>query len=109
MNAEIIVKLLDAGFTKEDIIALAGNTQPSTSSSIAEKEPEQVQPSAPEAAPQEEKEPDISEIIGDKITEAFKPFKNLYDNMAKMAGMPSIQDVQPKGIEDIITEFFKGE
>ena len=110
MNAEQLIKLIDAGFTKEDILSLAQSASPSTT---AENVPEQSQPSAPEAAPQQEEPkseaPDISKMIEDKITEVFEPFKDLYTNMAKMAGMPSMQDVQPKGIEDILSDFFKGE
>ena len=113
MNAEQLIKLIDAGFTKEDILSLAHSASPSTTT---ENVPEQSQPSAPEAAPQQETKeepkseaPDISKMIEDKITAVFEPFKDLYTNMAKMVGMPSIQDVQPKGIEDIISDFFKGE
>jgi hypothetical protein len=110
MNAEQLIKLIDAGFTKEDILSLAHSASPSTT---AENVPEQPQPSAPEAAPPTEEPkseaPDISKMIEDKITEVFEPFKDLYTNMAKMVGMPSMQDVQPKGIEDIISDFFKGE
>ena len=110
MNADQLIKLIDAGFTKEDIMSLAHSASPSNQ---AENVPEQSQPSAPEAAPPQEEpkneKQDISEIVQQKLNEVFEPFKALYDNMAKMAGMPSMQDVQPKGIEDIITDFFKGE
>lgn len=111
MTAEQLLKLVDAGFDKEEILKIA-----SLPSAQEQKEPEAAEqgtaaPEAPAPAPVEIKNEnqDISKMIEDKITEVFEPFKDLYTNMAKMAGMPSMQDVQPKGIEDIITDFFKGE
>ena len=47
MNAENILKLVDAGFTKEEILALAGTA-----------EPEKAEPPKSEPAPQPEPEPE---------------------------------------------------
>lgn len=47
MNAENILKLVDAGFTKEEILALAGTAQP-----------EEAEPPKNEPAPQPEPEPE---------------------------------------------------
>ena len=48
-----------------------------------------------------------------EIRENMAADRKLYEeNMAKvmkMAGMPSLDDVKPKGIEDIISNFFKEE
>jgi len=113
MTTEQLLKLVDAGFSKEEILKIASlpTAQEQERPAAAEQGA-----AAPEAAPQQEAKeepkseaPDISKMIEDKINEVFEPFKDLYTNMAKMAGMPSMQDVQPKGIEDIISDFFKGE
>lgn len=110
MTTEQLLKLVDAGFSKEEIFKIASlPTAPEQKEDPAAAAPA---PAAADPAPAEEPKsetPDISKMIEDKITEVFEPFKDLYTNMAKMAGMPSMQDVQPKGIEDIITDFFKGE
>lgn len=47
MNTESILKLVDAGFTKDDILALAGTA-----------EPEKAEPPKNEPAPQPEPEPE---------------------------------------------------
>jgi hypothetical protein len=33
----------------------------------------------------------------------------MYEKMALMAGKPSFDNIQPKGIDDVIDNFFKGE
>lgn len=111
MTTEQLLKLVDAGFSKEEIIKIVSlsATAPEQKEDPAAAAPA---PAAADPAPAEEtknENPDISKMIEDKITEVFEPFKDLYNNMAKMANMPSMQDVQPKGIEDIFSDFFKGE
>ena len=94
MNIDSIIKLVEAGFSKEDIIKMTSASKPE-----------------PEAAkPETKAEPDVIETkVSEAIDKAFKPFEDLYNNMAKLANMPSLNDVQPKGIEDIIDNFFKGD
>ena len=69
---------------------------------------------APAAAPEKPAEPEkkdtakeISDAVSAAIAESFKPFEEIYNKLATLAGMPSISDVQPKGIDDIISNFFK--
>ena len=100
MNIDSIIKLVEAGFSKEDIIKMTSASKP---------EPEAAKPE-PEVKPETKAEPDVIETkVSEAIDKAFKPFEDLYNNMAKLANMPSLNDVQPKGIEDIIDNFFKGD
>ena len=110
MEAREILKLVEAGFSKEEIMVLAKADK-------AEKEPEAA-PAVPEKTetPEPEKEPekaepaaDPKEAVNAAVKEALKPFEDLYDHMAKLAGMPSIDNIQPKSIDDIVDNFFKGE
>ena len=99
MDVNGILKLVEAGFTKDEIIKLSG----------VAKEPE-VKKAEPEPAKAEpEKAEDYENKVNAAIEKALMPFKDLYNNMAKLAAMPSIDNVEPKGIDDIIDSFFKGD
>lgn len=107
MTLNELLELTRAGFTKEEIIKLAGDSTSSTSAT-PEKAPEAA-PAAPEAAPEEKEgkqNQDIAAVIEKEISKAFKPFETLYNNIAQKANMPSIGDIEPKGIDDIINDFF---
>ena len=107
MNIDSIIKLVEAGFSKEDIIKMTSASKPEPEA--AKPEPEAAKPE-PEVKPETKAEPDVIETkVSEAIDKAFKPFEDLYNNMAKLANMPSLNDVQPKGIEDIIDNFFKGD
>lgn len=107
MDVNVILKLVDAGFSKDEIIRLAG----------AGKEPElpKAEPEPKKAEPEElaKEEPEKAESTEDKVNaaieKALEPFKALYNNMAKLAAMPSLDNVKPKGVDDIIDSFFKGD
>ena len=114
MKTDEILMLVKAGFSKDDIIRLSKGSSSSSSASATQ---ETAAPTPSEAAPAPEKaeqkteevkkeEPDISKIIEQKIGEAFKPFETLYNNIAIKANMPTIGNIQPKGIDDIIDDFF---
>ena len=110
MELKDVIALSKAGFTKDEIMALLDNKQ------AAEPEkPEAAEPEKPEAAepekPEEKKDlnVNIEEILNKKVEEALAPFNAVYDKMAKLANMPSLPSVEPKGIEDVISNFFKGE
>lgn len=102
MELDRIFKLVDAGFTKEEIIKLAGAEK--------EEKPEDTPAAAPEEKkPEETPEKsidDIEGIIEKKFNEALAPFEALYQKASKMVGMPSLQEVEPKGIDDIVDGFF---
>ena len=113
MDVNVVVKLIDAGFTRDDIMKIAGSKAPeSPVQSPAEAEvvkpevkaPEQPSPANPEPAPAP-----LEDKISEAVTAALKPFENLYNQMAKLANMPSLENIQPKGIDDIVAKFFEGE
>ncbi len=69
MNAENILKLVDAGFTKEEILALAGTAQPE------EAEPPKNEPAPqpePEPAPAPAPQPDPNQERYDQLLEAMQ-------------------------------------
>lgn len=120
MELKDIITLVNAGYTKADVDALIEKNN-SFASPVDTPEPEPAaepkkdpnpEPSAagrpePEIKTEPEVKEDPTKAVNDAITEALKPFNDLYDKMAKMAGMPSLDSVQPKGIEDIISNFLK--
>ena len=106
MDVNGILKLVEAGFTKDEIIKLSGVAkEPEVKK--AEPEPAKAEPEPAKAEP--EKAEDYENKVNAAIEKALMPFKDLYNNMAKLAAMPSIDNVEPKGIDDIIDSFFKGD
>lgn len=108
MEAREILKLVEAGFSKEEIMVLAkADKQPEKTPA----EPKISEEPAKELEPAKEPEPAANpqEAVNAAVKEALKPFEDLYDHMAKLAGMPSIENIQPKSIDDIVDNFFKGE
>ncbi len=115
MDVEKIFKLVDAGFTKEEIMKLANNEKATPKEDKAtpkEEKPETPKEKKPET-PKEEKpeasKEDPAEKINAAIETALKPFQDLYNNLAKLAVNPSMNSVEPKGLDDIIDNFFKGD
>ena len=107
MNISEVKELLAAGFTADEIRKMEAPAEPE-----AKAEPEAVPEvkAEPEAAPEvKDDAAKISDAISAAISESFKPFEDLYQKLSKLAGMPSMADVKPKGIEDIISNFFKEE
>lgn len=69
MNTENILKLVDAGFTKEDILALAGTAQPK------EAEPPKDEPASqpePETEPEKPAQPDPNETRYNELLSAMQ-------------------------------------
>lgn len=109
MDAEKVLKLIEAGFSAEEVRSMLS---PSAISSPAAATPKSAP--APEQSPAEEKaaeeakpERSTEDIINEKMKEAFQPFADLYSKMSKLAGMPEMAKVEPKGIDDVISNFFK--
>ena len=107
MELKDLMKLVNAGFSKEEIMKLAAagapKEEPAKEEPKAEKikeEPKAEEPKAPE---------DPNAGIAEAIKEAMKPFQSMYEKMSLMAGTPSFEKIQPKGIDDVIDDFFKGE
>ena len=115
MNITDVKELLAAGFTAAEIREMLADKKeevPAEPEAAPEvKKEEAAAAAAPEAPAEPEKKKDsakeISDAVSAAIAESFKPFEEIYNKLATLAGMPSIADVQPKGIDDIITNFFK--
>lgn len=105
MTINDVLKLVDAGFTAAQISEMISAENPTNivTPEAAEVIPENNELPAENptksAAPQPQ-EVDIMEAID-------KKFAELYSNLKNGAAAPSIGDIKPRGIEDIITSFFK--
>lgn len=113
MKIDEIIALTKAGFTKEEIMKLAGVNEEPPAEPIKEEPPvEPVKEEVP-AEPAKEEPPkvdakeELNNYIHEVVNSTFKPFEDLYNNMAKLAGMPSIDNVQPSGIDDIVIKILK--
>ena len=125
MEAKDVLELVKAGFSKEEIMILARSSKetekaPEEKPELKEElKPEKASEAMPEETDKKVKAAaekffaapaaDPQEAVNAAVKEALKPFEDLYDHMAKLAGMPSIDNVQPKSIDDIVDNFFKGE
>ena len=113
MDSNTILKLIDAGFTAEEIRAMiaAQPVEITPAAPIQEAPDEQPKPEiskAPEAPKTENNiSSDISAAISAAIKEALAPVNDMYKNAAKLAGMPSFADIKPLGIEDVVNKFFE--
>lgn len=104
MTINDVLKLVDAGFTAEQIGKMINADSPALVT------PEAAEANTPEnkelpaenptnAAPQP-READIMQAID-------KKFEELYKSLKLGAASPSIENIQPMGIDDIISNFFK--
>lgn len=117
MNINDIINLVNAGFTKSDIAALtAASAQtpddptPATSAPAPELEPlptdrpigspsdDSIVQNDPAPAP-ELNQADILAAIDQKFNDVVSQLRGSLS--------PSIPDVKPQGVEDIISKFFK--
>ena len=120
MDSEKVLKLVEAGFTAAEIRSMLNSSspaQPVESASLVTFSPEPTaadDAAAAAEAPVEEapaRDP-IAELkteIGEQIALAMKAQQESINKLAKLAGMPSLDNVQPKGIDDIVRNFFKEE
>lgn len=103
MNVEQIIKLLDAGYTKEDIEKM---NQPAQDPEPApEEKPEQAQPEpapAPETKPEEKKTE--SEPVNNQM---LKELQDLKKAVYAMNIMNSSQPGQPESVDDILAKALK--
>ena len=127
MNANDVLKMIDAGFTADEIRKMTASPADSVSHVLSpEPNAEAAVPEAaalaapveevreaPKEAKQESRPEDvmdsIKKAISDEIAANMKSYEENMAKIMKMAGMPSLDDVKPKGIEDIISNFFKEE
>lgn len=104
MNIEQIIKLIDAGYTKEDIekmIQPAADPAPAPEA----KQPEQAQPeqAKPEPAQPEEKKPE-SEPVNKEMLQELRDLKKA---VFAMNIMQSSQPAQPESVDDILAKALK--
>lgn len=120
MNSENVLKLVEAGFTADEIRGMLNPQTPDSpaSASLQPLSPEPTgaaitEEAAPAEAPVEEKTDAVAQAVDKALSERLDQinsgFEQMYKNMQKLAGMPSMADIQPKGVEDIISKFFKEE
>lgn len=115
MNYKEVMTLINAGFSKDDIMKLAAaspkavETEAVTKAKEIPAEPQVETPKAPEAEKDQSAADSISNIIESKVKEALAPFDELYGKYATLVGMPQMGSVEPLGIDDIVNKFFEGE
>lgn len=97
MNVEQIIKLLDAGYTKEDIEKM---NQPAAEPASEEKQPEPAP--APETKPEEKKTE--SEPVNNQM---LKELQDLKKAVYAMNIMNSSQPGQPESVDDILAKALK--
>lgn len=95
-TAQDVKILVDAGFTKDEIMSFIA----SPLQSVTPEQPANSEQQAP--AP----EADPMKTFSEKLTEAFKPLEAQISAMAQRLNMPSIKTPEPRGIDDIINDFF---
>lgn len=104
MNVEQIIKLLDAGYTKEEIEKM---NQPAADPAPApeEKQPEpaQPEPAKPEQAKPEEKKPE-SEPVNNGMLQELRDLKKA---VFAMNIMNSSQPEQAESVDDILAKALK--
>lgn len=115
METEKVLKLIDAGFTADEIRAMIKpETEPTVSSSFStvplSPEPTEAETDAAASA-EAPGEVDIMTTVKAAVAQQFETMmrenQESINKIAKMAGMPSLDSVQPKSIDDIVTNFFK--
>lgn len=102
MNIEQIVKLIDAGYTKEDIEKM---NHPAADPAPEAKQPEQAQPeqAKPEPAQPEEKKPESEPVNAQML----KELQDLKKAVFAMNIMQSSQPAQPESVDDILAKALK--
>ena len=107
MNVADVLKLVEAGFTAQQISQMLAAPEPEKPAPAEEKpapapEPEKA---APEPKAAEASLDDIYKKLSDQIDSKFAEMAETF----KMPANPSIQDIKPLGLDDIIRNFFKEE
>ena len=116
-NAEQLIRLLDAGFTKDEIIKII---QPETAfndtankapeeKAAAEQVPAEAAAPASEAPAQEAPAQPVGPDPLDEIKSQIAAITDTLGTISKAMINPTLADIKPLGIDDIITKFFKEE
>lgn len=99
MNAESILKLVDAGFTKDEILALAGTAEPEKA------EPPKDEPAPqpePEPEPEKPAQPDPNEVRYNELLAAMQKLTGAIQ-AGNILNSSNREDPQPSA-EDILAE-----
>ena len=92
MNVEQIMKLIDAGFTKEEIMGFSAPTQ----------EPASAPTQEPATAPTQEPKP------ADDMSAVLAAIKATNDNISKLALMQGVKNIPAKETaDDILPQFIR--
>ena len=112
MKTADVLKLIDAGFTAEQILKM--DDPEIKEAKQAKLEPEKKPDPEPKQDPEKKQDPALDPDVKKVIDQALKSMEEVMDkNLKSMAEafrlqlQPSIGDVKPLGIEDVITNFFK--
>lgn len=113
MKTTDVLKLIDAGFTAEQILKMDAPEEPEKQPEIKEAKQEKLEPEK-KPEPEKKQDPAVDPDVKKVIDQALKSMEEAMDkNLKSMAEafrlqlQPSIGDVKPLGIEDVITNFFK--
>lgn len=98
MNLEQIIKLLDAGYTKEEIQNMTAPAPESTQEPGAEPKPE------PAPAPMPEEKKPVTEPVNDQMLKELQDLKKAFYSMNIMN---SSQPGQPESVDDILARALK--
>ena len=109
LKTDEVLKLIDAGFTSEQILKMDAPEEPEIKEAPQAKlEPEKKQED-PKPEPQTQ-DPDVKAIIDAALKNMAETMDKNMKSMAeafRLQLQPSIGDVKPLGIEDVLTNFFK--
>lgn len=107
MTIDDILKLVNAGFTADQIgqMMRAGDGGQPQQAPAAAAAPEPEDPPAQQQAADPEPEDDPYTKIMSAIDDKFKEMAEAL----KMPANPSMNDIKPLGLEDIVKNFFKEE
>ena len=114
MTTNEIIKLIDAGFTAEEIKGLAGFgiSQDQAEKPAAGKDNPSTPEPDPAPAPTDAVKPagEQTEEKPQYINDIEKSINQLFESVGKLSkamAMPSIGDIQPLDVSDVISKFFK--
>ncbi len=99
MTIDDILKLVDAGFTAQQIAEMTKAAQAAPPAEAAPAPEAPAEPAEPQAAPEDDIYTKLAAQLDAKFTELAESLR--------MPANPSIQDIKPLGLDDIVRNFFK--
>lgn len=109
MDAEKVLKLIDAGFSADEIRGMLAPSAEPKAEPEAKEEPKKA-PEDPKEEPAKEDPVDAAMAAAQQKMDSFNAaMDSVIEKISKMAGMPAIGTTAPKGVEDVVSDFFKEE